>query len=326
MKKRNKLTILSILTSAVIMTSSVPVDTTTNSFVSSYYNVLIDDIIEEYTYVSDKVNFVPYSNYIPQGIAIMNDYILVTNYDYYKDKNSVVCVYDMDGNLVNKCVLGNKAHVGGITYDKDNDLVWVTSYCGMIDAYNSSDLLEYEEITPVYKDILVGKGLTNYRYPWLDTASFLSYYNGYLYVGNFSLSNQGIVKRYTININEDKVTLKYIDSFNIPDMVQGITFYKKDEKEYILFSRSYGKDSSSVLQMFSYSEDIRDYRDTELVSVTYKMGPMLEQIIVDGTNLYTLFESNAKPYKIIQDKDFDSVPVLDTDEMVKRLELKIDTN
>ena len=42
MKKKNKLTILSILTSAVIMTSSVPVDTTTNHFVSSYYTVLID--------------------------------------------------------------------------------------------------------------------------------------------------------------------------------------------------------------------------------------------------------------------------------------------
>lgn len=326
MKKRNKLTILSILTSAVIMTSSVPVDPTTNSYISSYYDVLIDDIVDDYTFVSENVNFVPYNNYIPQGITVMNDYILVTNYDYYKDKNSIICVYDMDGNLVNKCVLGNKAHVGGITYDIDNDLVWVTSYCGMIDAYNSSDFLTESNITPLYKDILVGDDLENYRYPWLDTASFITYNDGYLYVGNFSLNDKGMVKKYTINIKDDEVILKYVDSFNIPDKVQGIAFYKKDNKDYILFSRSYGTDSPSVLQIFQYLEDVKNYRSTDLVSVTYRMEPMLEQVAIDGNSLYSLFESNARPYKLIQDKDFDSVPVLDTDEMVKRLELKIDTN
>ena len=326
MKKKSKLTILSILTSAVIMTSSVPVDPTTNHFVSSYYNVLIDDIVSDYEFVSDKDNFVHTNNYIPQGITVMNDYVLVTSYDYYKDKNSIVCVYDKDGNLVNRCVLNNKAHVGGITYDKDNDLVWITSYYGLIDAYNSGDFLYDTDIEPLYKDIMVGDNLPNYRYPWLDTASFVTYYNGYLYVGNFSLNNQGMVKRYTIKIDDNKLTLRYIDSFNIPDMVQGITFYNKDDKEYIIFSRSYGQDESSALQIFRYDENIRDYKDKSLVNVTYKMDPMLEQVVVDGNNLYTLFELNAKPYKLVQDKDYDSVPVLDTDELVKRLELKIDTN
>ena len=134
------------------------------------------------------------------------------------------------------------------------------------------------------------------------------------------------VGRTIIRIDDNKLTLRYIDSFNIPDMVQGITFYNKDDKEYIIFSRSYGQDESSALQIFRYDENIRDYKDKSLVNVTYKMDPMLEQVVVDGNNLYTLFELNAKPYKLVQDKDYDSVPVLDTDELVKRLELKIDTN
>ena len=62
MKKFNKLTILSILTSTVIMTSSVPVDKTTNSYISSYYDVLLDDITSEYVLVDESVNYVPQNN------------------------------------------------------------------------------------------------------------------------------------------------------------------------------------------------------------------------------------------------------------------------
>ena len=326
MKKFNKLTILSILTSTVILTSSVPADKTTNSYISSYYDVLLDDITNEYVLVDENVNYVPQNNYVPQGIALIGEYILISNYDYYKDKNSVICVIDKDGKLVRKCMLDHDAHVGGIAYDEVNGLLFVTGHSGYILAYDIEDILHKDKVSAKYSNINVGDGLSNYVYPWVNSASFISIHDNELLVGNFSLRNTGIVKRYKYNIVEDDIQLEYVSSFMIPDMVQGITFYKKDNKEYIIFSRSYGKDCPSVMQIFRYSEDIKNYRDEKLVSSSLRLEPMLEQITSIDNNIYALYESNARPYTVNQDTDFDSIPVIDADSLVKKLELKIDTN
>ena len=326
MKKFNKLTILSILTSTVIMTSSVPVDKTTNSYISSYYDVLLDDITSEYVLVDERVNYVPQNNYVPQGIALVGDYVLTSNFDYYKDKNSMICVIDKDGKLVHKCMLDHDSHVGGIAYDEVNGLVFVTGYSGYILAYDIEDILHKDKATAKYSNINVGDGLSNYVYPWVNSASFISIHNNELLVGNFSLRNTGKVKRYKYSIVEDEIKLEYVSSFKIPDMVQGITFYKKDDKEYIIFSRSYGRDCPSVMQIFRYSEDIKNYRDEKLVSSSLRLEPMLEQITSRDNNIYALYESNARPYTVNQDTEFDSIPVIDADSLVKKLELKIDTD
>lgn len=326
MKKFNKLTILSILTSTVILTSSVPVDKTTNSYISSYYDVLLDDITSEYVLVDESVNYVPQNNYVPQGISLVGDYVLTSNFDYYKDKNSVICVIDKNGKLVHKCILDHDAHVGGIAYDEINGLLFVTGYSGYVLAYDIDDILHEDKVIAKYKNINVGDGLSNYVYPWINSASFISIHDNELLVGNFSLRNTGKVKRYKYSIVEDEIQLEYVSSFEIPDMVQGITFYKKDNKEYIIFSRSYGRDCPSVMQIFRYSEDIKNYRDEKLVSSSLRLEPMLEQITSRDNNIYALFESNARPYTVNQDTEFDSIPVIDADSLVKKLELKIDTN
>ena len=322
MKKFNKLTILSILTSTVIMTSSVPVDKTTNSYISSYYDVLLDDITSDYVLVDERVNYVPQNNYVPQGIALVGDYVLTSNFDYYKDKNSMICVIDKDGKLVHKCMLDHDAHVGGITYDEVNGLLFVTGYSGYILAYDIEDILHKDKVTAKYSNINVGDGLSNYVYPWVNSASFISIHDNELLVGNFSLRNTGKVKRYKYNIVDDEIQLEYVSSFKIPDMVQGITFYKKDDKEYIIFSRSYGRDCPSVIQIFRYSEDIKNYGDEKLVSSSLRLEPMLEQITSRDNNIYALYESNARPYTVNQDTEFDSIPVIDADSLVKKLELK----
>lgn len=325
MKQRNKLTILSILTSAVIMTSSMSMSTGDKRFISSYYDVLLDSVVDDVDFSLDNINFMPEDSYVPQGISIMSDYVLVSSYDYYKNKNSIICVYDKDGNLVNNCLLDINAHVGGIAYDSNNNLIWVTSYEGKVNAYLADDIVSKDEVEPIYKDILVGKGLANYQYPWINTASFVTIYDNVLYVGNFTLSSYGRVKKYKIHL-DDELVMEYLGSFRIPNKVQGLSFYKKNDKQYMLLSRSYGKEAASALQIFNYSEEIIDYTSDDVLSVSLNLSPMLEQIVCNGDETYLLFESNAKPYKFFQNKDFDSVKVIDTPELVKKLELKIDTN
>lgn len=326
MKKNNRLTILSILTSAVILTSTVPVDKTTNNYVSSYYDVLLEDITSDYDLIDEDINFVPEDSYVPQGITLKDGYVITSSFDYYKENNSKLCIYDKNGNLVNECLLDHNAHVGGIAYDKEHDLLWVTTFYGKISAYDIDDVFTKDKILPKYKDLDVGNKLPNYVYPWVNSASFLTIYNNELYVGNFSIRNDGRIKRYSIIEEDNKIVLKYEGYFKIPNMVQGVTFYKKDDKEYIMFSRSYGRDCPSILQMFKYDSNISDYRDDDLVSVSMRMSPMLEQVICEDGNVYGLYESNAKPYVSTQDTEFDSIPVIDANSIVKKLELKIDTN
>ena len=98
------------------------------------------------------------------------------------------------------------------------------------------------------------------------------------------------------------------------------------DKEYILFSRSYGRDCSSILQIFRYDESIKDYRDDKLVSTSLKLEPMLEQIVVKDNQIYALYESNSRVYNPRPNEEFDSIPVIDAGDLVKKLELKIDTN
>ena len=326
MKRNKKLTILSLVTSAVILTSTIPVNKTTNSYISSYYDVLLDDIVTEYELVEENVNYIPGGNYVPQGIALVDDYVLTSNFDYYKDKNSIIYVLDKDGNVVNKCMLDHDAHVGGIAFDSLNRLLFVTAYSGDVCVYDVDDVLTKSKVEAKYKNIEVGDGLPNYIYPWLDSASFVSIHNDELLVGNFSLRDTGRVKRYKYSLVDDKIKLEYKGSFKIPNMVQGITFYTVNDKEYILFSRSYGRDCSSILQIFRYDENIKDYRDDKLVSTSLKLSPMLEQIVAKDNQIYALFESNSKVYTKKQKDSFDSIPVIDANSLVKKLELKIDTD
>lgn len=326
MKKNGKLTILSLVTSAIVLTSSIPVDKTTNSFISSYYDVLLEEITDEYELIDENINYVPEEDYVPQGIALVDDYILTSNFDYYKENNSIICVLDQNGNLVNKCMLDHDAHVGGIAYDYINKLLLVTAYNGKVYAYDINEILSKTSAEAKYTSFNVGDGLPNYLYPWLDSASFITLYNDVLFVGNFSLRGLGKVKKYKYKIIDDKVSLEYLGCFKIPDKVQGITFYKKNGNEYIMFSRSYGRDCPSILQIFKYDEEIENYCDSSLISSSLRLEPMLEQIIVKDNNIYALYESNAKPYVYRQKDDFDSIPVIDANGLVKKLELKIDTN
>ena len=87
-------------------------------------------------------------------------------------------------------------------------------------------------------------------------------------------------------------------------------------------SRSYGQNIPSLLQIFKYSDEIKDYTNDDVVSDIVRFSPMLEQIVCNNDKLYMLYESNSNIYNCKQKDDFDSVPVIDADDLVKRLENK----
>lgn len=346
MKTRSKKRFISLLAGTSILAAvgaNVSCKVATKGYVGVVYDVGKDGIVREaeqtendYSYLDDDslevliqypsflrrildidIKMPIEGNMVPQGITIMNDYILITSYDHNGLDNSIVFVLDKNGDVINRVTLDIKSHVGGIAFDRINDLVWIPSNNGKINAYLARDFLDKTSVSSYYRDLDVGNGLLNYKAPWKNSIAFLTIKDNDLFVGSFSLVSSGLVKRYGINIDETNgVQLDLKNIFKVPTRVQGISFYNKDEKEYILFSRSFGKSTPSLLQIFSYDENIIYYNYE--VSVSYEAPSMMEQISAEDNKLYVSFESAANPYKGCSD-ECDNVCIMDADLLVQKL-------
>lgn len=329
MKGKRNTVLLALLTGAFVSTTFTSSIYDASTSLKWNYNVASTSVVVEDTISYDTGIEIPIiENMVPQGLAYTDDYFLVSAYDYTKKDDSCIYVLDKDGFLVNVCALNNKAHVGGIAYNSDNNLVWVTGLDGNVNAYRLNSIIDRESAYPIYSELDVGNGLANYKYPFLNSVSFLTIKEGHLFVGNFSLTNQGIVKEYDISIDEKTrvLSLEYVRKFAIPNKVQGLSFYEKDGNEYIIFSRSYGKKSSSILQIYSYDEEITDYNDKNLISVSIELPAMLEQTTIIDDSLYSIYESGALPYLCNNREPVTDLKVTNLNEMVLKLTKQKDSS
>lgn len=322
MKKKNTIALTILLSGAVMSGSTVSVFNS-EYYLNSFYNVNAPIISSEYTASNEMWDIPLFDNMVPQGITFIDDYIATTSYSSDKKANSCVYILDNEGQIINTCDIGNKAHVGGIAYDEANSLVWITGINGCVNAYSKNSILYRNSASPIYSNINVGKGLINYKNPLYNSVSFLTVYNNELYVGNFSLSNNAYIKKYEISINSrtKELTLGYRGSIKIPSKVQGVTFYEQNDNTYMLFSRSYGNGVDSLLQIYEYKEEIEDYNCIDDY-VCIEMPAMLEQITVKGDKLYSIYESAADKYTNKKGNITDNICSLDIEPLVNKLALK----
>ncbi len=87
---------------------------------------------------------------IPQGICRLDNYILVTAYDYEEECNSVIYVINTSGEVQATLVYNKKCHMGGIAYD--GKYVWIAEggkgkYKNGVGAINKSVILEAVKIS-----------------------------------------------------------------------------------------------------------------------------------------------------------------------------------
>ncbi len=327
MEIKKSILLLTLFTGAVVCNPVSKLDLSSRNIANMVYDVSCDYCYDKSAVLDTDISIPIIDTMVPQGLTVIGDYFLVSSYDYSQKENSCIFVLNKDGEIVNTCSLNNKAHVGGIAYDEANQLVWITGQNGKINVYDASLILYGQSAFPKFSNLDIGKGLTNYKNPFLESASFLTIYNGRLFVGNFNLNDKGIVKEYFISNDENNhiLTLFYIRSFSVPNKVQGLSFYTKDEIQYILFSKSYGKWASSQLEIYRYDQEIDDYTDSNLTSVSFEYPSMMEQNFILGNNIYSLYESCARPYSRGNDYDTECVTVTDVRKLVKKLEIKEDT-
>ncbi len=225
-------------------------------------------------------------DYTPQGICNVRDYTLVSCYQ--EDDKPIIIIIDKFGNKKSVSLdIKKGTHVGGICYDPINNNIWVTGSNGEICLYDYSSIINNNGKDMVAPILTFDADVTNSDKSKI--ASYMTYFDGKIYVGAFNKDKSGTIKEY--KVGSDGKTLEYEKKFTAPPQTQGISFIEKNGKQYMCASCSYGRNTDSHLKIFEYNND--DYN--EIKDIT--LPPMLEQVTFnsDGT-LKCVFESCANKY------------------------------
>lgn len=243
----------------------------------------------------------------PQGLAVTEDYLLVSAYCHSGTHNSVIYVIDKkEHTFIKELVLRNKSHVGGLAYDPVHHNIWISGMSRGIPQVNAITLeqLENYSFQESHQPLVYSQSYDLYA---ITRTSFITYHDNALYVGYFTQNTASVLEEY--DIAEDGTLITQFSS-DMPDMVdsftpialpsdmrviteqaQGVAFYENK----ILFSHSYGIFPSTI-QIFN-NNTFQKLLEKENAESSLYLPEKLEQIYVDGENLYVLFESAAYSYR-----------------------------
>ena len=254
----------------------------------------------------------------PQGICITDKYLFISSYCHTHKHNSVLYMMDRKTHaFIKEIILPGKPHVGNIAYDPDFDRIWVActgtnfltgSKTAYLNCVSVSALEEYDTSegpkTIKYDEKYMIAGFKN--------ASFISYYKGNLFVGNYYTGEwkDSYVVRFPITIDgglETKVVFTETgfkdvaygrEKAIIGEKCQGVYF----DDGYLLLMQSSGTQKSEVLSFVNseYQQDVEEMICLENV----RKGYQLEQrrLKEKEESLQQLEEQMEEPQKELDSK------------------------
>jgi hypothetical protein len=161
-------------------------------------------------------------NYVVQGFTISRDYSLVSAYNKFHAKSRVY-LYEKNGRFNKYIELDNSNHVGGISYDYINDLVYITGSKGNIDVYSYPELI-CGNIVKIKSDINISNVVGE-----LLSAATLYFYDNKLYVCTFEGIGKMIV--FDLEFSKNKVNVLSSRIINeLPPAVQGVCVFRNNDK------------------------------------------------------------------------------------------------
>ena len=229
-----------------------------------------------------------FDDMVVQGFTKAGNVLAVSAYSKSGEYDSILYVMDLSGKLLKTVDLRFKAHTGGIAYDEEHDLLWVTGPEGKVYAITWSDVL-----ADVYNgeiQVEFDAGLLNHG--GAKVASFLTIFEGQLFVGSYFNGGNGTLNRYSL---ADVKNPELVSSAVIPQRIQGVTFKREagTDNGFMFLSQGYQTEDSCVLKC-RYDEETEEYAEP-LESHVLPEGA--EQIQMSGRGMYLLFESAVRPYR-----------------------------
>ncbi|MDO5135840.1 MAG: hypothetical protein Q4D55_07280 [Eubacteriales bacterium] len=237
----------------------------------------------------------------PQGLAITDQYVLISAYCHTNRHNSVIYVVDKKTHrFVKEIVLPGQPHAGGLAYDQEHGILWYSSNTEELAQAVSVTMEEVEDYA--YEDgprpISLHQECSLYG---IIRDSFMTFYEGCLYVGCFTKYTESAIARYgvddqgcLVNTVDEGLGMDFemavpLDYATISEQAQGMAFYK----DKLLLSHSFGILPSRIVV---YERSDKQLYVDENSAISYRFPERMEQIWVDGDDLYILFESGAYAY------------------------------
>lgn len=178
--------------------------------------------------------------FVVQGFCISKDYCMISAYSR-DNLNSRIYLYEKSGSFNKFVELNNDAHVGGISYDYVNDIVFVTGSKGKINAYDYSELIS-GSIKEYQCNVDISKVLDG-----IVSAATVYFYKNSLYICTFS--NVGRMVKFNIEIDRRKkvIDIKEYTVYNdLPACIQGVCVFEDNDELFYLFSQSFGRLKSII--------------------------------------------------------------------------------
>ena len=243
-----------------------------------------------------------YTNYAAQGMCVAGDYLLIAYYDTEEENNSLIQIMSKDSKQwLGTVYLPDKTHAGGLAFDNNSKdpYIWIcddsSSEKYSISAISFTRIKESVE-QKVCIDIDYLKTIN------LDIrSSFCTFFDGYLWIGEFDDKADGKVRGYEIEMMRAGALPTNYKSFQAPSKTQGMCFTKVDNEVYLLLSRSYGRyaTSTSELRIYkpSYTNPTKDgfiYKNDAIKHFTLPL--MAEGIACTSDYVYVVYESTSNKY------------------------------
>ncbi len=260
------------------------------------------------------------TNFVPQGVCQFHDKIALTCYDSNKIENTILIVCSKTSYKI--LSLDDRMHGGSVCYHEESDSLYVTGrgigVKSFIHRYCGKNILDAEDHSMITATNIYCVDESNDLYSSSakhSSPGFMTCYKNYLFVGNFSdyahaHKNNGILKKYRI-AKDGSITSKSEIIYNPYSNTQGLCIYEKDNKEYYVFSRSFGRKRNSILNIATY-----DNHHFENIA-TNVLPCMSEQVSQYNNDIVIIFESCADCYskKCIGIRS--EVAILSFDELLK---------
>lgn len=272
-------------------------------------------------------------NYTLQSVTDAGDNILISAYSKNDGYSRLYLYNKQSGSLVGKIGLPNKAHVGGVSLDQGNGVLYVSGDDGAVLAFDYKDIINMldnnisnshgsEQFKKtkrnvdidlnhffsgtkinISKEITAKPGVTE-----VGKSSTLYYKNGYLYVGTFHNVKVGELLRFKVNYNRNSdgdITSisKNGDSikWKIPPRTQGVAIYNKNSDTYLVTTHSVGPIANSIVSLFEVENENSKLK---LLGQKEINKTQLEGIHIadDGTMFYS-FEKTDKDSVVVSSFD-----------------------
>lgn len=197
-----------------------------------------------------------------------------------------------------------QSHVGGISYDEENDVLFITGKGGDVNTYKLKDVIEgmnqSAELTGCTPELeskadisTINNGSVNITkfFNGNNTSAATTYYSAEekaLYVAD--CAETGTLIKYSVSATKGKVNFSpgKVVSNDFASCCQGVATYKDAKgNNYIYASQSYGSSHDSVIKKYEVTDS-----GLKEVGSTIIDTPGLEGIQIDNNgNLSGVFEN-----------------------------------